>query len=324
MACFEQHAATLRQWLVHGTPRQRQIAAIVTERQRGTVIDAIAAQLGIHRETVRRWLARYQQGGLGAIERDSRRPPVRRTFDDQTRAAIQGAATNDSGVVWSLVKLRAHLKRTHVVRDISPERLRQILLEMNGRPRSWRGDDCAPVTLVPEEREQLGHMQLIPALRARATIVLAAAADDPIKAIAADLNTSQTTVRRWIARYREGGVRALFESRRYGEPVVFTAETRQRIRAVAQQSPRAFGLYAERWSLAVLRQHLVQQHVVNGISKEWLRQILREGGIALLAEATLTREGRTPATHSTRAGAVPTGAARRKMQGQTAPTPAAG
>jgi transposase len=273
-------SATLEQWLENGTPRQRKLATIVLERRRGTLIDVIARQVGVHRETVRRWLVRYRRDGLATLKELPRRAAPR-IFDDETRAAIQRAAAGAPigmgapAARWSLSTLRSHLIRTRVVKRISIERLRYILTEMNGRPRSWREPLPTPICLSADERERLHELCNSPALRHRAAIVLAADQEQPIKAIAVDVGVSESTARRWLRRYHRDGMRALINSQVYREPIVFTSAVRQRIAALAAQSPRALGLSHDCWSLELLRGYLVRQRVVASISKEWLRQIVR-------------------------------------------------
>jgi len=276
MARVVRPQATLEQWLATGTARQRRLATIVIERQNRTPVDSIARLVGVHRETVRRWLVRYRCKGLAAVADVPR--TVRRLFDDETRKRIVAEtrrAPRNGACGWSLPKLRAHLVRVGVVKHISIERLRFILNEVNQRPRSWREPAPTPIRISADEQGRLRRLYAGRSLQRRAAVVLAAADDAPIKAIATDLGMSQSTVRRWVRRYREGGVSALTYARPYREPVLFTAPVRRRIAALAAQSPRAVGVNRDQWSLELLRQQLVRSGIVTRISKEWLRQILR-------------------------------------------------
>ena len=102
----------LNRWLIGGTPAEHQRATIILERQRGVTINTIAARLRIHRDTVRRWLARYRrEGASGLSHRNAGHAPCR-IFGDAARAAIRAAACAPPATlgcayrVWSLAKLR--------------------------------------------------------------------------------------------------------------------------------------------------------------------------------------------------------------------------
>ncbi|HUI25865.1 MAG TPA: helix-turn-helix domain-containing protein, partial [Candidatus Kryptonia bacterium] len=216
MARVVRPEATLEQWLATGTPRQRRLAAIVLARQRGMLIESIARQVGVHRETVRRWLVRYRRDGLTTVKE------VRRTvcwvFNREIRARIVAVAMRpptDQGAAcdhWSLLKLRAHLVRAGVVKHISIERLRYILNEANGRPRSWREPLAQPIRVTLDERNRLRQMCEVASLKRRVAAVLAVADDCPVKAVAVDFGMAESTVRRWVQRYRDGGSGALMRS----------------------------------------------------------------------------------------------------------------
>lgn len=56
----------------------------------------------------------------------------------------------------------------------------------------------------------------------RARIILLRAADIPIQAIARTIGTRRETVRKWIKRFRGGGIDALHDLPRSGRPPVFS------------------------------------------------------------------------------------------------------
>src|SRR3990172_2332199 len=96
------------------------------------------------------------------------------------------------------------------------------------------------------------------------------------------LNVDRATVRRWLRRFEQHGVQGLIHAstgqsrkRRFND-VVRTAVAR-----VALDSPAAAGEAFTHWSLRRLRAHLIAQHVIEEISVEGLRQLLR--GVSLPA-----------------------------------------
>lgn len=270
----------LREWLVRGSPAQRVRAAIVLERARGASFSAIALRLGIHRDTVRRWLARYQLAGIAGLFHGNAGQDRPRRFDAVRCDRIREIASKAPGEVgepfsqWSLYKLRSHLVRAGVVEAISIERLRQILQATGGRPASWRGLFPDRIPLAPDTRQELQRVARDPTVGLRAEIVLAAGEGRPAKAIAVDLGTSANTARRWVRRFIAGGIGALTDSPVRGQATVFTPLVRADIAAIAARPPGELGLSKDRWSLYSLRAYLISHQIVGRISIEWLRQIL--------------------------------------------------
>jgi transposase len=271
----------LQRWFEQGTRSQRVRARIVLERQRGAPIDTVARIVGVHRDTVRRWVGRYHRAGAAGLVHGNAGQLRARRFDSRLREVIRQVASAPPSAVgeafarWSLYKLRAYLIRTAVVPQISVERLRQILIETEARGVNWRDPFPSRVQVSPEAHLRLRRMARHHVLGGRAAIVLAAAEGRPVKAVAADLGVSENTVRRWIRCFLRGGAPALAKAPGRGQPVVFKPLVRTRIVAIASQSPRILGVARAQWSLASLRQYLVERHIVTSISTEWLRQIIR-------------------------------------------------
>ncbi len=277
--CANRHE--LERWLERGSAAQRVRAAIVLERERGVALNVIAQRLGVHRDTVRRWLARYRRAGMAGLFHGNAGQERPRVFAapvcDRIRQ-VAAAMPGDLGepfAEWSLYKLRRYLVRAGVVTTISIERLRQILQETGERPASWRRPFPDRVALGVNTRQRLQRMALDPVLGRRAEIILAASEGRPVKAIAVDLGSSANTARRWIRRFVAGGISTLAASPVRGQAVVFTPVVCERIVAVAARCPRELGVDVERWSLYSLRRYLISQQIVERISIEWLRQIVR-------------------------------------------------
>jgi putative transposase len=124
-------------------PEVRRRARIVLARCRGLSESEIATALSVGRSCVRRWLQRFRQQGILALQL-TRRSPRPLIFTAEVRAAIGAQARmrpeqlGFTGPDWSLRTLRAALVRQHVVQRISIQHLARILAEagvaLHGEP----------------------------------------------------------------------------------------------------------------------------------------------------------------------------------------------
>jgi transposase len=117
------------------------------------------------------------------------------------------------------------------------------------------------------------------ALRQRAQIVLASDARSTASEIARVLQTDENQVRRVIREFNEMGMDCLRPPSGGGCPRRIDYETRERIRAVALARPQDLGEPFTRWSLTTLRRYLVREEIVDRVSREHLRRILKSLGI---------------------------------------------
>ncbi len=137
--------------------------------------------------------------------------------------------------------------------------------------------------LLPGERRELmrmvegGNTKL--AQRAR-VILLSADEQYRVPEIASMVGLGPDKVRKWIHRFNQHGVNGL-RSRPFkpGPPPKFQGPTKQRIIEIAQTPPRQLGLLFSTWTLHNLRQYLIKQGVVDQISHETLRKILKEARV---------------------------------------------
>jgi transposase len=134
----------------------------------------------------------------------------------------------------------------------------------------------------PRERKLLHRMkrQLSNAVNSRhARIILLSTGGVCNREIAARVGCTPVWVRRIIHRFNAGGIDAIWWCpyccvARAG-PRRFFAEVVEEIAAVALSPPkRLIGMSV--WSLAKLRDYLVEQRIVPSISLEWLRHLLRQ------------------------------------------------
>jgi transposase len=113
----------------------------------------------------------------------------------------------------------------------------------------------------------------------RLMIVLLSAQGHRVQEISREVDLHPINVRKWIHRFNEEGINGLRSGKSPGRPPIFTDEQRTRIVQVAQTDPRDLGLPFSQWSLQRLRKYLVRKGIVDQISVETIRQILRAHGV---------------------------------------------
>ncbi len=89
------------------------------------------------------------------------------------------------------------------------------------------------------------------------------------------------TVRKWIRKFNEKGIQGLKIRRGGGAPARITLGQKAEIVRVASKEPHELGLNFRRWSLPKIRDYLRREQVVDEVSTEWIRKILRSAGITL-------------------------------------------
>ena len=152
---------------------------------------------------------------------------------------------------------------------------------------------CGQMILVPAGKQtpKTSALRLTPALRAElewlaaegpptvarhARIVLGRANGRSIRAVAANVEVHPNTVRNCVRRFETIGLRGLAHASA-GKPknIAFTDAVRDEIARVAMRAPASVGESYPQWSLRRLREHLVRRGVIQAISVEGLRQLLR-------------------------------------------------
>jgi transposase len=114
----------------------------------------------------------------------------------------------------------------------------------------------------------------------RAQIVLWSAQAMDVPAIAKIAFTSEDRVREVIHNFNADGFDSLAPKYAGGRPPKFTLPQRQRIKKVALSRPTDHRLPFSTWSLSKLAEFLVAEGVVDDISHEGLRTLLREEGVS--------------------------------------------
>ncbi len=117
----------------------------------------------------------------------------------------------------------------------------------------------------------------------RAQIVLLAAQRMPAPRIAEVVFSDPDTVREVIHNFNRDGFDSLYPRYRGGRPRTFTLPERQQVKRIALSVPTDLGQPFTTWSLAKLADYLVGEGVVDDISHEGLRQLLREEDVSFQA-----------------------------------------
>jgi transposase len=113
----------------------------------------------------------------------------------------------------------------------------------------------------------------------RAQMVLLSAQGMDVPAIARVAFTSDDRVRDVIRNFNADGFGSLYPKYRGGHPPKFTLPQRREIKKIAKSKPGEHDLPFSAWSLPKLAEFLVAEGVIDDISHEGLRMLLREEGV---------------------------------------------
>jgi transposase len=114
----------------------------------------------------------------------------------------------------------------------------------------------------------------------RAQMVLLSAQGMPVAKIAEVSFTSDDRVRDVIHNFNTDGFDSLYPKYKGGRPKTFTLPERREIKKIAKSKPTEHDLPFSAWSLSKLADFLVAEGVVDDISHEGLRILLREEGVS--------------------------------------------
>src|SRR3954464_7388086 len=120
----------------------------------------------------------------------------------------------------------------------------------------------------------------------RAQMVLLSAQAMEVPMIAKVTFTSEDRVRDVIGNFNEDGFDSLYPKYAGGRPPTFTLPPRQQIKKIPLSRPADHGLPFSTWSLSKLAEFLVAEGVVDDISHEGLRALLRKEEVSFQAIKT--------------------------------------
>jgi transposase len=121
----------------------------------------------------------------------------------------------------------------------------------------------------------------------RAQMVLLSVQGMDVAGIAKVTFTSPDRVREVINNFNEDGFDSLYPKYAGGRPPTFTLPQRQAIKRIAVSRPTDHGLPFSTWSLSKLAEFLVAEGVVDDISHEGLRALLRKEEVSFQTIKTL-------------------------------------
>lgn len=113
-------------------------------------------------------------------------------------------------------------------------------------------------------------------LRHRAEVVLLSREGYTVPEIAEKTKHHPANLRKWVKRFNDYGVDGLKTHHRGGPRITFKPVQRQAIVRLARE-----GDNGRTWTLHGLAKAVAEQGIVDSISHEWVRQILKEAGITL-------------------------------------------
>jgi len=111
-------------------------------------------------------------------------------------------------------------------------------------------------------------------------MILLSAQNMTPKKIAEVTFTSEDRVRDVIHNFNADGFNSLYPKYAGGRPATFTLPERREIKKIAKSRPSEHGLPFSTWSLTKLAEFLVAEGVVDDISHEGLRILLRDEGVS--------------------------------------------
>lgn len=146
-----------------------------------------------------------------------------------------------------------------------------------------------PVTLEPDEREQLQHLinghNTAQQLALRARIIMLADQGKNHRQIARTLQISHQTARLWRERWLAGHstgmnvIERLQDEERSGAPVTFEPEQILLLFKLACDAPYDYGRPISQWTNQELADELMKQGIVKTISARHVGRLLREADL---------------------------------------------
>ena len=115
----------------------------------------------------------------------------------------------------------------------------------------------------------------------RARIILLRAEGKSYNEIGNELGIHYNTAKRWIKRFEKDGINGLYDLPRPGRPRIFSEEVDQKILELLSKRPIDFGIDAEKWSVILLREYLIENNIVDNISIGRIYGLLRKKNIKL-------------------------------------------
>lgn len=117
--------------------------------------------------------------------------------------------------------------------------------------------------------------------RDRARIILLSLEGKQCSKISESINCEERKVRKAIKAFNMKGLDALYRGKAKGAKPKFSREQRAEMLMIASTEPQKLDLYFTAWSLPKLRKYFIENEIVDSISIESIRQLLKSEGIKL-------------------------------------------
>ncbi len=117
--------------------------------------------------------------------------------------------------------------------------------------------------------------------RDRAKILLLSSENKPSKQIAEKTNCDVRKVRNAINSFNEKGMLALERGKAKGASLKFTDEQKAKMLKAASTEPIKLGLHFTTWSLSKLRDYYLKESIVQSVSLESVRRLLKAEGMKI-------------------------------------------
>lgn len=117
--------------------------------------------------------------------------------------------------------------------------------------------------------------------RDRTKIILLSSKEYLARQIAEKIGCDARKVRNAIKTFNEKGLKALERGKAKGAAPKFTKEQRAEMLGIVSTDPKVLGLHFTTWSLPKLQKYFIENGIVDSISIESIRQILKSEGLKI-------------------------------------------
>lgn len=132
------------------------------------------------------------------------------------------------------------------------------------------------LTETEEKQLKLWSSGNDPTMKHRAEIILLSSQGYRVPEIGPLVRSHPANLRKWLHRFNQRGCEGLRTVHSGGPRLRFSVQQRLEIVRLAQARPRELGLNFTRWTLHRLAQQAARRGIVDRISHECVRQILKE------------------------------------------------
>jgi len=146
-----------------------------------------------------------------------------------------------------------------------------------------------------KRRELYDILDNNPDIKYRAKIVLLAGDGYTVSEIREMTNIYDKTIRKWIHRFNDYGVKGIFTQMDYSRMIKITDKARDEILHISSISPRQIGLKFSTWSLRSIAGYVNEKKLIkDSISHTAIRDILIRHGVEWRHSKTVLGKSKNP------------------------------